>query len=81
VHHDRTKHIAIKHHFIRETISSKQIVVLRVVTKENVADMLTKAVTNTVYEHLIERFMGTVPCILSAHMHTGHTIDHMFTDD
>ena len=62
VHHDRTKHIHIKHHFIRDTISSKQIIVLRVVTKDNVADLLTKAVTNTVYEHLIGRFMGTIPC-------------------
>jgi hypothetical protein len=62
VHHDRTKHIHIKHHFIRDTIATKQISVLRVVTKDNVADMLTKAVTSTVYDHLIGCFMGSIPC-------------------
>jgi len=64
VHHDRTKHINIKHHFIRETIASKQISVLRVVTADNVADMLTKAVSATVYDYLIGRFMGIIPCHL-----------------
>jgi hypothetical protein len=63
VHHDKTKHINIKHHFIRDTVASKQIHVLRVVTKDNVSDLLTKPVTNTVYEHLIQRFLGISPCL------------------
>jgi hypothetical protein len=63
VHHDKTKHINIKHHFIRDTVASKQILVLRVVTKDNVSDLLTKAVTNTAYEYLIERFLGITPCL------------------
>ena len=81
VHHDRTKHIAIKHHFIRDTISSKQVVVLRVVTKDNVADLLTKPVTNTVYEHLIERFMGTTPCLITLGEHSALYVDVMSIDD
>ena len=63
VHHDKTKHINIKHHFIRETVAAKQILVLRVVTKDNVSDLLTKPVTNTVYDYLIERFLGIIPCL------------------
>ena len=81
VHHDRTKHIAIKHHFIRDTISSKQVVVLRVVTKDNVADLLTKPVTNTVYEHLIARFMGTTPCLITFGEHSALYVDVMSFDD
>ena len=44
-------------------MASKQIHVLRVVTKDNVSDLLTKPVTNTVYEHLIQRFLGISPCL------------------
>jgi len=67
VHHDKTKHIKIKHHFIRDTVASKEIIVLRVVTKDNVSDLLTKAVTNTVYDYLIERFLGITPCLSVSH--------------
>ena len=74
VHHDKTKHINIKHHFIRETVASKQILVLRVVTKDNVSDLLTKPVTNTVYEYLIERFLGIIPCLSTSN-------DSMSIDD
>ncbi|KAJ3473640.1 hypothetical protein NLI96_g12898 [Meripilus lineatus] len=41
--HARSKHIDIRHHFIRQHISDKEIVVPHVATQDNVADVLTKA--------------------------------------
>jgi len=40
--HDRTKHIEIKYHLVREQIQQENILVIKVPTKENIADLLTK---------------------------------------
>ncbi len=41
--HRRTKHIEIRHHWIREEVDSKEIVINYISTKDMVADGLTKA--------------------------------------
>ncbi|GKB01758.1 putative ribonuclease H-like domain-containing protein, partial [Tanacetum coccineum] len=43
VYHSKTKHIAIRHHFIRDSYEKKLIQVLKIHTDDNVADLLTKA--------------------------------------
>nr|GEV83619.1 hypothetical protein [Tanacetum cinerariifolium] len=43
VFHSKTKHIEIRHHFIRDTYEKKLIQVLKIHTNDNVADLLTKA--------------------------------------
>ncbi|GKE89062.1 hypothetical protein Tco_1566537 [Tanacetum coccineum] len=43
VYHSKTKHIAIRHHFIRDAYEKKLIQVLKIQTDDNVADLLTKA--------------------------------------
>ncbi|GJY67018.1 putative ribonuclease H-like domain-containing protein, partial [Tanacetum coccineum] len=43
VYHSKTKHIAIRHHFIRDAFEKKLIQVLKIHTDDNVADLLTKA--------------------------------------
>ncbi|GJU76041.1 putative ribonuclease H-like domain-containing protein [Tanacetum coccineum] len=43
VYHFKTKHIAIRHHFIRDAYEKKLIQVLKIHTDDNVADLLTKA--------------------------------------
>jgi len=56
VFHGRSKHIDLKYHFIRECIERGQIVVRRVGTEEQKADVLTKsmaAVKLSVMTHLI----------------------------
>ena len=40
--HDRTKHIEIKYHLVREQIQQENILVIKVPTKENIVDLLTK---------------------------------------
>ena len=42
IHHDRTKHIDIRHHFIRDEIKDKRLEIEWTSTKEQVADILTK---------------------------------------
>ncbi|GJZ49545.1 hypothetical protein Tco_0603735, partial [Tanacetum coccineum] len=43
VFHSKTKHIVIRHHFIRDAYKKKLIQVLKIHTDDNVADLLTKA--------------------------------------
>jgi hypothetical protein len=42
VHHHRTKHIDIKHHFIRDHVKSKRITITWIPTQQQQADILTK---------------------------------------
>ncbi|GJT34379.1 hypothetical protein Tco_0924798 [Tanacetum coccineum] len=42
VFHERTKHINVRYHFIREVLEAKTVKVLKVGTQQNVADALTK---------------------------------------
>jgi transposase InsO family protein len=41
-YHKRTKHIPIRHFFVRQQVSEGEMIVKRVATKDNVADMFTK---------------------------------------
>ncbi|GJT43707.1 putative ribonuclease H-like domain-containing protein [Tanacetum coccineum] len=43
IFHSKTKHIAIRHHFIRDAYEKKLIQVLKIHSDDNVADLLTKA--------------------------------------
>nr|GEV25154.1 putative ribonuclease H-like domain-containing protein [Tanacetum cinerariifolium] len=43
VYHSKTKHIEIKHHFIRDSYEKRLIQVIKIHTYHNVADLLTKA--------------------------------------
>ncbi|GJQ96195.1 putative ribonuclease H-like domain-containing protein [Tanacetum coccineum] len=43
IFHSKTKHIEIRHHFIRDAYEKKLIQVLKIHTDDNVADLLTKA--------------------------------------
>ncbi|GJW51264.1 putative ribonuclease H-like domain-containing protein [Tanacetum coccineum] len=43
IFHSKTKHIEIRHHFIRDAYEKKLIQVLEIHTDNNVADLLTKA--------------------------------------
>ena len=52
VHHQRTKHIAIKYHFIREAEAAKQIQLEYCTTKQQVADIFTKALPKVKFEQL-----------------------------
>ncbi|KAH9722765.1 Integrase catalytic domain-containing protein [Citrus sinensis] len=53
VHHEKTKHIDIKLHFIRLEVSKGTVKLVKVHTSNNVADMLTKPVPMAKFEHCL----------------------------
>ena len=48
--HSRTKHIDVRHHFIREAVENRQIQVIHCPTEEMHADIFTKALTTETFE-------------------------------
>ena len=42
--HERTKHIDVKYHFIRDVITKGDVKICKISTRDNLADMMTKPV-------------------------------------
>jgi len=55
VQHDRTKHIEVDRHFIKEKLDSHVISLPFVRSTEQVADVLTKAVATKPFEEMLEK--------------------------
>ena len=55
VQHSRTKHIDIRHHFIRELVEDKIISLEHVATENKLADIFTKALDANQFERLIRK--------------------------
>ncbi|GKB24308.1 putative ribonuclease H-like domain-containing protein [Tanacetum coccineum] len=53
VYHSRTKHIEIRHHFIRDCYEKRLIDVVKIHTDNNVADLLTKGFDVTRFNFLV----------------------------
>nr|GEV11494.1 retrovirus-related Pol polyprotein from transposon TNT 1-94 [Tanacetum cinerariifolium] len=54
VFHERTQHINVQYHFIREVLEAKTVNVLKVCTEHNVADAFTKVVPGLKLQHCLE---------------------------
>nr|GFA18608.1 retrovirus-related Pol polyprotein from transposon TNT 1-94 [Tanacetum cinerariifolium] len=54
VFHERTKHINVRYHFIREVLEAKTVEVLKVGTEHNAANALTKVVPGHKLQHCLE---------------------------
>ena len=52
VMHEKTKHIAIKYHYVRELVEDKQVKMEYIHTKEQIADIFTKPLPKDAYEYL-----------------------------
>lgn len=52
--HERTKHIDVRHHFIRDIVSKGVVDVKKVSTHDNPADMMTKAVPTNKFRHCLD---------------------------
>nr|GEW57573.1 retrovirus-related Pol polyprotein from transposon TNT 1-94 [Tanacetum cinerariifolium] len=52
--HEKTKHINVRYHFIREIMESKEIEVAKIGTKDNVADAFIKVVLGSKFKYCIE---------------------------
>lgn len=53
--HSRSKHIDVKHHFIREKVEEGVVNTQRVDTTDNLADAFTKALARPTHEDLVHR--------------------------
>ena len=45
IHHQRTKHIDVRHHFLRDHVEKGNIVLTYCPTEEQIADIFTKALS------------------------------------
>ncbi|GJU40764.1 retrovirus-related pol polyprotein from transposon TNT 1-94 [Tanacetum coccineum] len=52
--HERTKHINVRYHFIREIVESKEIEVAKIGTKDNADDAFTKVVLGPKFKYCME---------------------------
>ena len=52
VMHAKTKHIAIKYHYVRELVEDKQVKMEYIHTKEKIPDIFTKPFPKDTYEYL-----------------------------
>ena len=53
MHHERTKHIDIRYHFLREKVAEGSVTVRKIATTENPADMLTKSLPLDKFRHCL----------------------------
>jgi hypothetical protein len=54
VHHDKSKHIAMRHHFLREKVEDGSIDLSHVSSASNIADLLTKSLPVDTFTRLCE---------------------------
>ena len=50
--HTKTKHIAIKYHYLREIVQDKEVRLEYMNTKEQIVDIFTKALPKDAHEYL-----------------------------
>jgi hypothetical protein len=51
--HDRTKHIEIRHHFLRQKVEGEEIRLEYTLTEEQTADVMTKGLVRKKHEHFL----------------------------
>ncbi|KAK6136988.1 hypothetical protein DH2020_029263 [Rehmannia glutinosa] len=55
VHHNRTKHIEIRHHFLRDCVSKRKIEISFVPSQDQLADIFTKPLTSETFASIRAR--------------------------
>ena len=58
--HTKTKHIAIKYHYLRELVQDKEVRMEYVNTKEQIIDIYTKSLPKDTHGHLRGK-LGMIP--------------------
>ena len=60
VHHSRTKHIDVRHHFLRDHVEKGNVMLTHVRTEDQVANMFTKGLSREPFEQL-RVMLGLIP--------------------
>ena len=64
VFHDRSKHIKVDYHYIREKVAAKSIVLKHVPSTDQLADFFTKPLSNPCFHYLLTKLMVVSPPII-----------------
>lgn len=67
--HSRTKHIAIKYHFLKEKVVEKEVIVEYVCTGEQVVDVFTKSLPKDSFEYLRQKWVLLHPPLSLKHFY------------
>ena len=51
--HERTKHIWVRYHFIRDILANGDVILKKISTHDNAADMITKSLTEAKFLHCL----------------------------
>jgi hypothetical protein len=54
MYHERTKHINVRLHFIRDAVNSKDVKVEEIDTSENAVDVFTKSLPGPKFKYCLE---------------------------
>ena len=54
MYHEITKHTYVKYHFVREVTTQGEIIVKKIATTENLANMMTKLVSVLKFKHCLD---------------------------
>ena len=54
VYHARTKHIDVRYHVVREILEEGGVIIQKIRTTKNPADMITKVVTTVKFKHYLD---------------------------
>jgi hypothetical protein len=57
INHNRTKHIDVRHHYVREAVEYDQVLISKVPTRDNRADFFTKPVTSELFHRHVSALM------------------------
>ncbi|GJW08898.1 hypothetical protein Tco_1571321 [Tanacetum coccineum] len=61
VQHSRTKHIKIRHHFLRANVQKGHIFIEKVPSVDNIADILTKPLKRESFNYLLDELIYGIP--------------------
>jgi hypothetical protein len=56
----RSGHIELRYHYVRQLVSKGEIAPTKIGTKDNISDVLTKAVSTEVFNHLVPFLVNNV---------------------
>jgi hypothetical protein len=60
VFHDRSKHIEIKYHYIRDIMQRGEMMLQYVTIKEKIVDVLTNTLSRTKFKNIRDK-LGAIP--------------------
>jgi len=58
--HQRTKHISVRYHFIRDLIADRIITLTAIPSEDNIADIMTKPLDKKIFQRLRAKFMTVI---------------------